>query len=188
MNRNCHSLILAATLGAALCGPALAAGETESDTSNTVKSCKDGEVWDKREKKCVVPKKGALDDDSIYEAGRDLAYAGRYDQAISVLGLAQDRNDKRILNFLGYSHRKDGRLEVGIGFYRQAIDIDPAYTLVREYYGEALLTKGDVAGARTQLAAIELLCGSKACAEYEQLSAGIAAYKTSGKSGFRSYP
>ncbi|MBU4527202.1 MAG: tetratricopeptide repeat protein [Hoeflea sp.] len=187
MSRHFRAFILAATLGAALSGPAGAAGETESDTSNTVKTCKDGEVWDKRENKCVVPKEGALDDDSLYEAGRDLAYAGRYGEAISVLSMASDRNDKRILNFLGYAHRKDGRLEVGIGYYRQAIDIDPTYTLVREYYGEALLTKGDVAGARTQLAAIELLCGSQACEEYEQLAAGIAAFKTSGKTRMRTY-
>lgn len=172
--RNIGILTMAAAVGIALSGTAFAAGE---GSSNTVQQCRNGKVWDKRQKKCVVPQSGALDDDSIYEAGRDLAYAGRYDEAIGVLSLASDRNDKRVLNFLGFAHRKDGRLEVGIGYYRQAIEIDPAYTLVREYYGEALLMKGDVAGARAELATIETLCGSRTCEEYEDLSEDIAAFE-----------
>ncbi len=175
MSMHFRILVLAATVGVALPGAAYGVGD--SDSSNTVNECTNGKVWDKREKKCVEPKKGALDDDSIYEAGRDLAYAGRHDEAITVLSLASDRNDKRILNFLGYAHRKDGRLEVGIGYYRQAIDIDPTYTLVREYYGEALLMKGDVEAARAELATIENLCGSRTCEEYEDLAEDIAAFE-----------
>lgn len=170
-------MMTALAVGALLSGAALAAGETDSGSSNTVQKCKKGEVWDKGQKKCVAPKKGALDDDSLYEAGRDLAYAGRYDEAIDVLSLASDRNDKRVLNFLGYAHRKSGRLEVGIGYYRQAIEIDPAYTLVREYYGEALLMKGDLDGAREELATIETLCGSQACEEYEDLAEEIETFE-----------
>lgn len=170
---------LALGLAFGIAGAAFAAGESGSDsgTSNTVRNCKSGEAWDKAQKKCVAPKKGALDDDSIYEAGRDLAYAGRYDEAIDVLSLAANRNDKRILNFLGFAHRKSGRLEVGVGYYRQAIEIDPSYTLVREYYGEALLMKGDVDGARAELATIETLCGSRDCEEYQDLAEDIAAFE-----------
>jgi hypothetical protein len=40
---------------------------------------------------------------------------------------------------LGYSHRKEGRVKVGIGYYHEALLNDPNYTLVREYLGEALL-------------------------------------------------
>ena len=100
--------------------------------------CKGGKVWDKKQKKCVAPKQGMLDDDSIYEAGRDLAMAGRYGEAITLLGLAADKTDPRILNYLGYSHRKAGRIPVGLGYYQEALRIDPDYTLVREYLGEAL--------------------------------------------------
>ena len=80
-----------------------------------------------------------LDDDSIYEAGRDLAMAGRYDEAIAMLSLAADKTDPRILNYLGYSHRKSGRVLVGLGYYQEALRNDPNYTLVREYLGEAHL-------------------------------------------------
>ena len=106
-----------------------------------------------------------LDDDSIYEAGRDLAMAGRYGEAIEVLGLAADKTDPRILNYLGYSHRKSGRIQVGLGYYQEALRIDPDYTLVREYLGEAYLQLGDVASARNQLSEIEKRCGT-GCSEY----------------------
>ena len=55
--------------------------------------------------------------------------------------------------------------------------MDPRYALVREYYGEALLMKGDLDGARAELATIETLCGSRACEEYEDLADGIAAFE-----------
>ncbi len=113
--------------------------------------CKKGEVWDKKLKKCVAPKYGMLDDDNIYEAGHDLAMAGRYDEAIAVLSLAANKQDPRILNYLGYSHRHSGRVTVGLGYYEEALRINPDYTLVREYLGEAHLQIGDLAGAQEQL-------------------------------------
>ncbi|TIV29049.1 MAG: hypothetical protein E5V96_33185, partial [Mesorhizobium sp.] len=66
--------------------PAFAAGEG-GGSGQTTTQCKKGEVWDKKKNKCVKPQYGMLDDDSIYEAGHDLAMAGRYDEAISVLTL-----------------------------------------------------------------------------------------------------
>ena len=116
-----------------------------------------------------------LDDDSLYEAGHDLAMAGRYGEAIKVLSLAANKNDPRILNYLGYSHRKAGRILVGLGYYQEALRQDPNYTLVREYLGEAHLQRGDVAAAREQLNEIEKRCG-KGCEEYAELAAQIDAY------------
>ena len=84
-----------------------------------------------------------------------LAMAGRYDEAIAVLSLAANKQDPRILNYLGYSHRHSGRVTVGLGYYEEALRIDPNYTLVREYLGEAHLQIGDLAGAQQQLMEIE---------------------------------
>jgi tetratricopeptide (TPR) repeat protein len=131
--------------------------------------CPAGKVWDKKQKKCVNAQLNKLDDDSLYEAGRDLAMAGRYGEAITVLGLASNKADPRILNYLGYSHRKAGRITVGLGYYQEALRIDPNYTLVREYLGEAYLTLGDVASAKDQLSEIEKRCG-KGCREYALLA------------------
>lgn len=158
---------------------AFAAGEGGAGTgtsSPTVTQCKKGEVWDKKRGKCVVAKKQSmLDDDSIYAAGRDLAMVGRYGEAIGVLSLTANKADPRILNYLGYSHRKQGRVLVGLGYYEEALRVDPNYTLVREYLGEAHLQLGDVPAARQQLAEIEKRCG-KGCAEYADLSAQIDAF------------
>jgi tetratricopeptide (TPR) repeat protein len=141
--------------------------------SGNTTQCTNGKVWDKKQKKCVNAQEGQLDDDSIYEAGRDLAMAGRYGEAITVLAMAADKTDPRILNYLGYSHRKAGRISVGLGYYQEALRIDPNYTLVREYLGEAYLTLGDVASARTQLDEIEKRCGT-GCREYGLLADEIA--------------
>jgi tetratricopeptide (TPR) repeat protein len=109
-----------------LSAPAFAMGGSgdTSGSSKTVQKCKKNEVWDKNKKKCVVPKQGMLDDESIFEAGRDLAYAGRYDEAINVLTMAANKEDPRILNFLGYAHRKSGRVNVGLGYYQEALRMD----------------------------------------------------------------
>lgn len=155
-----------------LTGPALSAGGGSSE--DTVPTCKSGTVWDKKKQKCV-PKTSRLDDESIYETGSSLAKLGRYDEAITILSLAQNKADPRILNYLGYSHRKQGRVQVGLGYYREALRQNPDYTLVREYLGEAHLQLGDVAAAREQLGEIEKRCG-KVCPEYTELSAQIEAY------------
>lgn len=166
------SLLAVLSLGA----PALfAAGESDygDDKGNeTVENCPQGQVWDKRRKKCVPPQQGLLDDDSLYEAGRALARAERYDEAIAVLSLAADKNDPRILNYLGYAHRKAGRVLVGLGYYQEALRIDPNFTLVREYLGEAYLALGDLKAAKEQLAEIEKRCGLD-CPEHADLAVEI---------------
>jgi tetratricopeptide (TPR) repeat protein len=92
-----------------------------------------------------------------------------------VLSLAENKADPRILNYLGYAHRKQGRILVGLGYYQEALRADPDYTQVREYLGEAHLQLGDVAAAREQLSEIEKRCGT-GCEEYAELSAQIEAY------------
>jgi tetratricopeptide (TPR) repeat protein len=172
------AILLAASLMSA---PALAMGGSgdTSGSSKTVQKCKKDQVWDKQKKKCVNPKQGMIDDESIFEAGRDLAYAGRYDEAINVLTMAADKKDPRILNFLGYAHRKSGRVNVGLGYYQEALRIDPNYTLVREYLGEAYLQIGDTAKAKDQLSEIERRKG-RDCVEYRVLSAQIEAASKAG--------
>ena len=154
--------------------PAYGAGDGSG--GKTVTQCKKGEVWDKKQKKCVPPQQGQIDDESIYEAGRDLAMDGRYAEAINVLSLATNKADPRILNYLGFSHRKDGRVLVGLGYYQEALKVDPDYVLVREYLGEAHLQLGDLAAAQEQLREIEKRCGTT-CEEYADLAEDIARFK-----------
>ena len=160
---------------AALSAPVLAAGGGGDDSASpTAKDCKKGEVWNKAKKKCVKVQSGVLPDEDLYQQGRALARLGHYDWAIEVLATIQNQQDPRVLNYTGYSHRKAGRLEIGITYYRQALAIDPNFNLAREYLGEGYIAAGRVDLAMNELSAIEKSCG-KSCTEYVELSKAIAA-------------
>ena len=165
------ALALAAALALSPLAVSTAFSAGSGGSSGSSNTCSNGKVWDKKQKKCMPPQ--AVDDDSLYEAGRDLAMQGRYGEAIEVLALASDKTDPRILNYLGYSHRKAGRITVGLGYYQEALRVDPDYTLVREYMGEAYLQLGDVTAAKDQLAEIEKRKG-KGSREYVLLANEIA--------------
>lgn len=170
----------ALALSVCLTLPAFAAGDggggsggSDASTSAETK-CKEteGKVWNKKTKKCENAQEGSLDIDSIYETARHLATIGRYDEAIVLLYPLSDKQDKRVLNYLGYSWRKSGHVDVGLKYYKQALAIDPDYVLVREYMGEALIQKGDIAGAKVQLQEIANRCG-ETCEPYMALKAEL---------------
>jgi len=148
-------------------------GNSSSTNTSTVKKCATGEVWNKAKKKCMKAQSGILPDEELYEQGRPLAFAGQYDWAITVLASAKNQNDPKILNYLGYSHRKAGRLETGIGYYRRALAIDPNYVKVREYLGEGYAAAGRLDLARDQLREIADRCGTS-CEAYRRLAQAVA--------------
>jgi len=155
--------------------PAYAVGGGTTSTT-IIPTCKKNMVWDKKTRKCVKVKKSSrLDDNNIYEGARDLAFNKRYEEAITLLKLAENKNDPRILNYLGYSNRKLGRVEQGLVYYQAALKVDPDYTLVMEYMGEAFLQLDQVDKAREQLTAIEKRCGVN-CREYTMLDTEIKRY------------
>ena len=159
--------LLVAGVVLTLAYPALADG---GGSSNTTPSCPTGQIYDKNEKKCVPEESSNLDQDSIFETGRALAYSGKYDDAIRVLRLAKNQADPRVQNMLGYSHRKSGNMELALVHYQSAVDANPNYSLVREYLGEAYLQLGMLEKAREQLSEIERICHGKACDEYQELA------------------
>jgi tetratricopeptide (TPR) repeat protein len=139
--------------------PAFAAGTQTDDTApppktETTTKCTDGKVWDKDKKECVAPKKSSFNDDQLFQAAREFAYAGQYENAIKVLHLAQNQDDPRILNYLGYANRKAGRMQLGMTYYHRALQKDENYILARSYLGQALLQQGDEQAARVQLVEI----------------------------------
>lgn len=178
---------LAGLLLAGIIIPAYAAGEapaadtpdatkTQAEIDKEAKTCKEtkGKVWDLKTKKCVDQQAGLLDDDSLFETGRFLADAGRYDEAITVLNFVANAKDKRVLTALGFSYRKSGQVDVGLKYYTQALEVDPDYVLAREYLGETLIQKGDIEGAKVQLLEIKNRCG-ETCEVYVDLSKQIDA-------------
>ena len=151
-----------------------ASGGGGGNASPTTKGCKSGQVWNAKTKKCVKAQSGVLPDEELYQQGRALAKEARYDWAIEVLSLIQDQEDPRVLNYLGYSNRKAGRLDIGITYYSKALAIDPNFNLAREYLGEGYLAAGRVDLAMNQLAEIARSCGT-GCEEYRELNAAITA-------------
>ncbi len=148
-------------------------GNGNTDASPANQKCKKSEVWDKKAKKCVKKESGILSDEDLYQQGRALAKQGHYDWALDVLAVIQNQNDPRVLNYTGYSHRKAGRLEIGITYYNKALAIDPNFVLAREYLGEGYVAAGRKDLAQLQLNEIASRCGT-ACEEYKDLAAAIA--------------
>jgi len=184
--RNILTLGFAAMLAVSISGLAFAAGGgtsggttgTSGDGGNggespSANDCKKGEVWDRKKKKCVKVESGVLPDKELYKQGRALAKEGNYDWALEVLAAIQDQNDPYVLNYIGYSNRKAGRLEIGITFYRKALAINPDFVLAREYLGEGYVAAGRIDLAKVELAEIAKRCGTK-CEEYKDLSKAIA--------------
>ena len=160
--------MLALTIGAASFAPAFAMGD--GDDSTPVKKCKKGEVV--KNGKCVKAHAGVLPDEDLYRQGRALAQAGDYDGALIVLQAVSNKNDPRVLNYIGYSHRKSGRLDEAFGYYNKALEIDPNFVLAREYLGEGYVAAGRVDLAKLQLTEIANRCGTT-CEEYQELAEHI---------------
>lgn len=148
--------ILAAFL-IALPGFVLAAGGEDEPPkpTKTTKECWGKRVWDVSKQRCVRPKSSALDEQSLYDAARELAYAGRYIDSQAVLAAMPDQRDDRVLTYWGFTHRKMGDVDTGMMFYAEALRKNPDNMLARSYMGQGLVEAGEMDAARAQLAEID---------------------------------
>ena len=160
----------AALAGGLFALPALAAGDSGSSDTPT---CPTGQVYNQQKKMCVNAQSGVIDDQSLTTYAYALAQEGRYEEALATLDLLRNPNTAEALNYRGYATRKLGRVDEGIGYYLQSVALDPEYTLVREYLGEAYVIKGDISNAKLQLTEIEKRCGTT-CEPYQDLAEAIA--------------
>lgn len=140
---------------ALMSAPAFAAGGGDETPV-----CKAGMVYDKAQSKCVEAEEQSLNDDALLNNATALAYAQRYEEAITVIGMMENSKTAPALNMLGYSTRNLGDLESGLAYYRQALAIDPDYTLARSYMGQALLQSGNRRAAMIELGEIEQRSGA----------------------------
>jgi tetratricopeptide (TPR) repeat protein len=181
--------IIALTLGATT---AFAAGESSGGSAATTPpaasgkmtspmqlKCKKGEVVKtmkkagaKDKKMCVKVTAGIIPDSELYDQGRLLAKQGQYEWALTALNAVQDQTDPHVLNYMGYSNRKAGRLDIAITYYNKALEIDPNFVLAREYLGEGYVAAGKLDLAKEQLAEIKARAGVGS-EEYIDLNAAI---------------
>ncbi len=155
-------LVLAA-LSLALPAGLFAAGANE-ETAPPKPKCEDGQVYDKKTKTCVDAKDSRLDDDARYETVRQLAHAGRYSDAQTVLA-EMEATDDRTLTYLGFTTRKLGDVAGGMALYERALAANPANTLAHSYMGQALVEQGQISAALQHLRAIRAAGGSGTWAE-----------------------
>jgi tetratricopeptide (TPR) repeat protein len=144
------------------------------DSGTPVTTCPSGQVYSEQKKMCVPQQSGIVDDQTLVDTAWALSREGRFEDALAALDLLQDPNTPVALNYRGYATRKLGRIDEGIGYYLQSVALDPDYTLVREYLGEAYVIKGDFVSAREQLGEIEKRCGTT-CEPYHDLAEAIEA-------------
>ncbi|MBI1187903.1 MAG: tetratricopeptide repeat protein [Alphaproteobacteria bacterium] len=117
------------------------------------------------------------------EAGR-AAYAAavghinaeHFEAALAALDLAEAAIGPHpdILNYRGFASRKLGRYEAALGYYRDALALDPDHLGANEYLGELYIELGRMDDAGRQLARLDALC-PYGCAEREELARWIDA-------------
>ena len=175
-----HKIFLTAALVVPTALFAAGGGNDNPPTpTNTTKECTDGQVWSDKDKACVDPQSGALDDDQLYRAARELAYAGQYPETLRVLAAMSDPKDDRVLTYLGFTYRKLGETDLGNAYYRQAIEKNPDNLLARSYMGQGFVEAGDIVSAPAQLVEIRERGGTGTWPETSLRKAILSGYTTS---------
>ncbi len=150
---------------------------TPPSTTQTTKTCKGTQVWDVATKKCVNPRGSSLDQDTLGDAVRELAYAGRNEDAQGVLRAMADQESDLVLTYWGFTHRKLGNLDQAKVFYETAIAKNPDNLLARSYMGQGLVIEGNMKEARVQLQEIRARGGSGSWPE-QSLAQAISSGQT----------
>ena len=94
----------------------------------------------------------------------------RYEDAIASLHRAEQAFGPHpdVLTYLGFANRKLKRYDIAEGYYLAALRLAPNHRGATEYYGELMVERGDLAGARAKLAVLDRTC-SFGCYEAEEL-------------------
>jgi Tfp pilus assembly protein PilF len=94
----------------------------------------------------------------------------KYDAALTALEAAKASFGAHpdVLTYLGFTNRKLGRLDLAEEYYRQALAAAPNHKGATEYYGELMVERGDMKGAKAMLARLDELC-TFGCPESDEL-------------------
>jgi tetratricopeptide (TPR) repeat protein len=113
--------------------------------------------------------------DSLYLGAVAEINEGRYEAAIATLKSSQSSFGPHpdILTYLGFANRKLGRFDEAERYYRDALAVAPNHRGATEYFGELMVERGDMAGAKMMLARLDTQC-QFGCAEAEELRRWIA--------------
>jgi tetratricopeptide (TPR) repeat protein len=163
-----HLTAFAALVSLMLPGIAVAAGSNDSSAptpTETTTKCEKSQVWDEETQKCVDAQSGRLDNDILFDAARELAYAGRADDALVVLAAMTEGETDRVLTYMGFASRKAGDVEAGLDYYDRALGQNPDNLLARSYLGQAYVEMNEIELASLQLDEIVARGGAGSWAE-----------------------
>ena len=119
--------------------------------------------------------------------GADMVKQGQFADAIPHLeaALAKNPDNSITLIYLGFAHRMMGAIIYGpardteykkaLGYYQQAVKIDPRNTLLHEYLGKLDILMHDQASAQNELNTLGSLCPN-GCDSRDALSRAMADY------------
>ena len=125
----------------------------------------------------------AKEDNPDYAQAVKLVDAGDYAGAIPLLekSIAADPTNADAHNYLGFSHRKLGNVDVALTHYGKALELNPKHRAANEYLGELYLDLGQLDKAKERLAVLDGACFF-GCEEYRELKAKIKAYQAKASS------
>lgn len=90
--------------------------------------------------------------------------------------LKSEPRNADIHNYLGYSYRNLGNMELSFKHYNEALRLEPNHRGAHNYIGIAFLKVGKPEKAEEHLTQLEKICGPR-CNEYVDLKKAIDAYK-----------
>ncbi|WP_345533406.1 tetratricopeptide repeat protein [Viridibacterium curvum] len=110
-----------------------------------------------------------------FAAGRAAIERKDWANAISIFNgiVTREPRNADAWNWLGYSYRRNRKLDEAFKAYGTALKINPAHLGAHEYVGEAWLMAGKPDKAREHLEALASLCKSR-CEEHATLKKSIA--------------
>ena len=122
---------------------------------------------------------------SAYLSAEKLINKKQFSDAIVKLNdaLATDSNNADIYNYLGFSHRKLGKMEDAAFFYNKALEINPKHKGALEYQGEMYLTLNQIGKAEENLKKLDKIC-FLGCSEFDKLKKSIMDKKSGKKSSY----
>ena len=120
-----------------------------------------------------------------YLSAEKLINKKQYSDAIVKLNdaLVTDNKNADIYNYLGFSHRKLGKMEDAAFFYNKALEINPKHKGALEYQGEMYLTLNQIGKAEENLKKLDKIC-FLGCSEFDKLKKSIMVKKSGKKSSY----
>ena len=130
-----------------------AGSDSSSDTSETA-------LYDQAVK--LVKRAGKLEKKDKADKAKKL-----YSQAFEKLNKAykSDKKNPDILNYMGFTSRKNGNFEKAETYYLKGLDLDPKHNGINEYLGELYVQTNRIDKANERLAVLK----NCDCEEYQDL-------------------